>query len=445
MADFSGAPRVPSGYMSDSTFPYANSMTDLMESVPALAWPESVRTYHAMRFDTQITGVLDAYFLPMLEASWVINPKGCRDEVVELCAGAYGMDILGDNDGPGPFVRRGIQWHNHLRLALLSLVYGHMPFAFAGEIVGTPPRYRLNVLDERLPSTITNINVNEDGSLKEIYQFGSKRPIPANQLLWYAHRREGANWTGQSMLRAAYPAWLIKHEMWRVMATSSRRFGMGVPAVEAPPGATEGQILEAQRLASAMRVGDQSGVGLPSGFTAKVIGMTGSVPDTLGWIRYLDQQIAQSVLASVLNLDASPNGSRALGDTMMGLLKKSWGATAREIIYPANQLLAKIVDWNFGEDEPVPSILCTDLGRDEATAESIKLLLDAGAVKYDPTLEAAVREAHNLPPRDEDYQPPVPPALAQNAGLDTGGNQPPTGTPAGQGAAPSTVPANTGA
>ncbi len=409
MADFSGAPRVPPGYMSEQTYPFANNMTDLVEMVPALNWPESVRTYHAMRFDPQIAGVLAAYTLPLQSATWVINPKGCRDEVVELCAGAYGMEILGDNDGPGPFVRRGVQWHDHLRMALLYLVYGHMPFAYAGDIVGSPPRYRLNVLAERLPSTISQINLNEDGTLKEIYQFGGKQPVPASALLWYAHNREGSNWVGTSMLRPAYPPWLIKHEMWRVMATSSRRFGMGVPVVEAPPGATAGQIAEAQRLSSAMRVGDQSGVGLPSGFIAKIVGMTGSVPDTLGFVRYLDQQIAQSVLASVLNLDASPNGSRALGETLVNLLKQSWGATARELIYPANKLLANVVDWNFGEDEAVPSILCTDLAKPEVTAESLKLLMDAGAVKYDPTLEAATRETFSLPPIDETYEPPAPP------------------------------------
>lgn len=404
------APRNAAGYMSDQ-FLYGATGQDLMESVPALAWPESIRTYHAMRFDPKIAGVLAAYTLPLRDADWVLNPKGCRDEVVEWCAGALGLDILGDDSGPGPFVRRGVQWDDHLRLALLHLIYGFMPFAFAGEWVGDPMRYKLTTLAERMPQTITRIDVNRDGSLNEIYQFGEQNGIPASQLVWYVHNREGANWVGQSMLRPAYPPWLIKHEMWRVMATSSRRFGMGVPTVEAPPGGTPAQVTEAARLAASMRVGDQAGMGLPSGFIAKLIGITGSVPDTLDFTRYLDQQIAESVLAGLLNLDASPNGSRALGETMLGLLRMSWGATAREIILPANHLLADIVDWSWGEDEPVPSIQCINLAKPELTAEALKLLMDAGAVKYDPALEAAARDLHQLPPIDEEYraQQPTPP------------------------------------
>jgi hypothetical protein len=425
---FADAPRIPGGYVSETNL-YGTSAQDLMESVPALAWPESIRTYHAMRFDPQIAGVLSAYQLPLLSADWVLNPKGVPDEVAELCAGALGLPILGDNDGPGPFVRRGVQWHDHLRLALLMLIYGHMPFAYAGDIVGTPPRYRLTTLSERMPATITRLDVNDDGTLKSITQFGEKTDIKAEQLVWYAHQREGANWAGTSMLRAAYPAWLIKHEMWRVLATSSRRFGMGVPTVEAPPGATPAQVTEAARLAASMRVGDQAGIGLPAGFAAKLVGLTGGTPDTLGLVRYLDQQIAQSVLASVLNLDASPNGSRALGETLVGLLKMSWQATAREVIYPANLLLSRLVDWNFGEDIPVPSILCQNLNRPEATAESLKALMDAGAVTYDPTLENAAREQYQLPPRDEDYEPPAPPMPpAPPAGLDAA----PTTAPPGQ-------------
>jgi len=437
---FAEAPRVAAGYVSED-YLYGATTQDLMESVPALAWPDSVRTYNAMRFDPQIQGVLSAYSLPLQSADYLLNPKGCRDEVVELCAGAYGMQILGDNDGPGPFVRRGVQWADHLRLALLMLPFGHMPFAFSGDIEGTPRRYRLKVLSERMPQTITKIEVTRQGELSDVWQFGEKDPMKANALLWYVHNREGANWVGQSMLRSAYAPWLIKHEMWRVLATSSRRFGMGIPAVEAPPGGTDAQVQEAARLAAAMRVGDTAGMGLPSGFIAKIVGMTGSVPDTLAFVRYLDQQIAQSVLASVLTLDATPNGSRALGDTLVGLLKMSWLATAREIIYPANNLLAKLVDWNFGENEPVPSIQVTNLNRPEITAEAVKALMDAGAVKYDPNLEAAIRENYQLPERDETYVPPAPPQIGPAP------TDPPEGEPAGVGktttttTAPATEPA----
>jgi hypothetical protein len=396
-------PRAAAGYVSDNVL-YGDVVADLSENIPALAWPQSVDTYAAMRNDTQIASILKAYTLPLRSATWLIDPKGCKDKVVKACADAYGMPILGDDEsGSGPFRRRGVLWDEHLEVALDMLIYGHMPFAIGGEVSGDPMQWRLLELSERMPSTITRIEVGRNGKLTSITQFGEKQAIPASNLLWYSHAKRGGNWAGRSMLRESYAPWLIKHEMWRVLATSSRRFGTGIPVVNAPAGATDGQVEYARQLASAMRVGDQAGIGLPQGFSAQIAAMTGSLPDTLSFVRYLDQQIAQSVLASVLTLDASPNGSRALGDTMLKLLRMSWLATAREIAVPANQLLANMVDWNFGPDEDVPRIVVTDLDRPEPAADAVVSLMQSGAIKYDPNLERAMRDLYQLPMPDEEW------------------------------------------
>lgn len=396
-------PRVAAGYVSDTAL-YGDVVTDLTESIPALAWPENVQTFAAMRNDTQIGAVLRAYTLPLRSATWAIDPKGCKAAVVDKCADAYGLPIVGDpNSDDGPFRTRGVLWDEHLDVALDMLIYGHMPFAIGGEVAGQPLQWRLTELSERMPSTITKIEVNRNGTLKSITQSGEKTTIPASNLLWYAHAKRGGNWQGRSMLREAYAPWLLKHEMWRVLATSSRRFGTGIPVVNAPPGATDAQVKIAQQLASAMRVGDQAGMGLPDGYSAAIAAMTGSLPDTLGFVRYLDQQIAQSVLASVLNLDASPNGSRSLGEVMLSLLRMSWLAVAREIAVPANRLLANMVDWNYGSDEAVPRIVVLDLDRPEPTAEAVGSLISQGAIKYDPSLEAAMRARYQLPPVDEQW------------------------------------------
>lgn len=387
---------------------------DLLENVPALTFPLSSQVYSRMRTDPHIAGVLSSYELPLRSATYAVNPRGCRDEVVQLCADAWGLPIAGDNDGPGPARRRGVVWDDHLRLALLMLPFGFSPFAIRYDVGGSPIRARLAELSERLPQTITDIDIDDDGKLLGLRQNGSKKLLSANSLLIYTHRREGSAYQGRSMLREAYAPWLLKHEMWRVLGQSNRRFGMGVPSVTAPPGAAPADVTRAAQLAAGWRAGDRAGLGLPNGFTFDLSGMKGSAPDTLGFINYLDGQIATSVLAEILNLDTASTGNRALGDTVIGLLQMSWKAVAREITGPATQMNIQMVDYNFGEDEPVPAILCTDINRPEITSEAISSLVTCGALTPDLGLENDLRIRYDLPvikdaDRDQARTPETPP------------------------------------
>lgn len=394
---------------------YGQWYGDLLEQIPDLTWPLSARTFSMMRHDPQLTAVLSAYTLPIRRATWAVDPAGCRDEVVQLVADDLGLPILGVDAEPGPARRRGVRWADHLRLALLSLTFGFMPFERRYQIVNG--QARLVNLGERMPHTIGSIQLARDESVESITQnLAATRPIPANRLVWYAHDREAANWTGRSIMRASYGAWLLKHETWRVHATSIRRFGMGVPSVTAPTGATPAQVAEAQRLASAMRVGDRAGVGLPPGFSLALTGLTGSVPDALGFIHYLDQQMSRSALAGLMDLGDTSNGSRALGDSFLDLFLLSLQSVADEIADTATTgqtgmpgIVTDIVDLNFSEDEPAPRIVVQDVGsRHEVNAEALDLLLKAGAISPDPALEAYVREAWRLPDLAELVRSPTP-------------------------------------
>ncbi|GAA3721732.1 hypothetical protein GCM10022224_103970 [Nonomuraea antimicrobica] len=386
---------------------------DWLEILPDLQWPTSVRTYAKMRHDPQLAGVLAAYTLPIRRATWQLDPAGCRDEVVQLVADDLGLPIKGVDAKPTGARRRGVSWAEHIRLALLSLVFGHMVFERRYEI--RRGQARLVALGERMPHTIADIELAPDGTIRSASQdiAGGGRPIPAHRLAWYVHAREGANWAGRSVMRASYGPWLLKHELWRINATSIRRFGMGIPAVEAPPGATAGQIAEAQKLASAMRAGDQAGIGLPPNFRLSLTGMSGSAPDALAFITYLDQQMSRSALAGLQDLGNTPNGSRALGQSFLDLFLLSLQGIADEIADVATSghpsmpgVVTQLVDFNFGEDEPAPKVIAADVGtRHEVTAEALQLLLSVGAITADDELEAYIRQAMRLPERAENAPP----------------------------------------
>lgn len=405
------APTTPRGFTGGDApgSGYFAVLSDLLEQIPELRWPESIRTYAQMRHDPQLSAVLAAYFLPLRRASWHVNADGCRPDVARQVADDIGLPLAGEKPTASGARRRGVSWPEHMRVAVQHLTYGHMPFELGATIVEQAGRQvaRLTSLTELLPQTVLVIETEPTGALKLIKQApvdsSQAPPITADRLTWYCHEREGAHWQGRSLLRPAYASWLIKQEMIRVHATSNRRFGMGVPGFEVAPGTnvTPAQLAEANRLAQTIKVSDKGGYAAPPGFQLVIKGLSGAVPDTLSFVRYLDQQMARQALAGLLDLGDTPNGSRALGEAFLDMFLLSLQAIGDAMAATATQEIAvRIVDWNWGTDQAVPQIVCGDVGADHAvTAQSLQLLMSSGALSADPSLEQYVRQRWQIPQR----------------------------------------------
>jgi hypothetical protein len=171
------------------------------ENTYELNFPESVVTYSRMRHDPQIKAVLNAYILPILRATWVIDPDGARDEVAQHVADDLGVNILGQDERPGAARRRGVVWQRHLRQALYEqLVFGFMAFERRYRIEDDGSAH-LDHLGARMPWSVARINTNRDGTIESLEQVTQAAPIPANRLVWYVNDLEGGNWTGMSLLR----------------------------------------------------------------------------------------------------------------------------------------------------------------------------------------------------------------------------------------------------
>lgn len=430
MVDAKLVPTSPSGYADDAVL-WQSVLAEWGEQVPDLLWPSSVWTYAQMRRDPQLAGILKALSLPIRRATWQIDPAGCRPEVAQLVADDLGLPVAGV-EKPGARKVRGVSWTEHVRMSLLMLVYGHMPFELVAEI--RDGQARLTQLAERMPSSIGEIRVHPDGSLAGINQNalpGIPGPpqIDVDRLVWYSHEREGSAWQGQSVLRPAFAPWLLKREMQRVHATSNRRFGAGVPVMQPQPGTapTPQQQAAAQEAASAIRVGDQGGMAGTPGYTLQLMGLSGAVPDTLSFMRWLDQQMSRMALAGFLDLGDTPNGSRALGDSFIDLFLMSLQSVAEYVADTATrQAAARLVEWNWGEDEPVPAVTVADVGSQHSvTAESIQALITSGALTTDSELEAWIRREYRLPPKPPEPEPkpaPKPPTPPVPPGTDGAGD-----------------------
>jgi hypothetical protein len=423
------------GIVSDTT--YDAWLGEALELIPNLVYPLSNATYTSMRRDPQLAAILAGWTLQIRQATWAVDPAGCRPEVAQLVADDLGLPIMGD-DQPRAARVRGVSWAEHLRTALLSLVYGH--YGFEMQVAVRDGLVRLIALAERPPHTITYIHTDPRAgsflgvSQDQIGNFDVPQ-IKADRMVWYCHDREGTSFQGQSLLRPAYGPWLLKKELQRVLATSSRRFGMGVPTMKALAGTqpTEAQMSSALGLATSARVGESGGAVVPPGFVFELVGMTGSTPDTLAFIKYLDQQASRMALMGHMDLGETTNGSRALGDTFVNVLMMALRAVASNLADTVTrQVAARLVEWNWGLDEPVPTVAVSNIGSQrDVNAESLSLLMQSGALAADPALESWVRREFRLPEREPQSPPPLqpPPPVP-----------PPAVTPAPASTTPATTP-----
>jgi hypothetical protein len=294
-----------------------------IERVVELMWPNSIRAYSAMMNDAQIASLLHGLTLPIRAYWWYIDPNGAPPEAVERVKKDYNLST--DPEPTDEFKRRRsakrFSFEKHLEDALRALVYGHYFFEQVGQ-VGEDGYWHLQKLGIRPPRTVTEINVAPDGGLMNIvqgYRYPNPIIIPINRLVAYVWDREGANWTGRSMLRPVYRNHIVKDRVLRVGAINIERAG-GVPFVQAPEGASGDQIRELDLLARKFRVGEGAGAALPHGAQLKFASAANG-DGAVAYIKQQNEEMARAFLQMVNMLGQTNSGSRALGDTFHDILR----------------------------------------------------------------------------------------------------------------------------
>jgi hypothetical protein len=318
----------------------------------------------------------------------------------------WGLPIVGENPEPPPRTKDRFSWLEHLELALLMLPFGHIFFEQLYRVDDDGNRAHLGKLEPRMPKTIEKIDVARDGGLISITQcgtldYGMQRPIPVDRLVAYVYKKEGGNWLGRSILRQAYKNWLIKDRLLRVQAQTIERNGMGIPVATDAEGATAEQHAAGLAMAKALRAGEAAGISLPFGSKLELMGVSGQLPDAQPAINYHDNQIARAVLAHFLNLGAeSGTGSYALGVTFADFFTASLQTLAQQVADVATMhIVEDLVDKNWGPEEPAPKITFDEIGsRQQATAQSITSLIQAGALEPDDRLEESLRQQYGPAP-----------------------------------------------
>jgi hypothetical protein len=280
----------------------------------------------------------------------------------------------------------------------------------------------LRKLAARPQRTIADWHVALDGGLVSIEQYAPASDaktvygiapvtLPIDRLVVYTRDMEPGQWVGNSLLRPSYKHWLLKDELIRYQAVAIRRNGMGVPIGESPEGATQEEVDKLAEIAQSYRGGDTAGAALPAGARLELKGVQGNLPDIAQAIAYHDNMIAIAGLAHFLNL--SGGGSYALASVQADTFVQSVQTFAESIRDIAqSHVVEDIVDINWGTSEPAPRLVFDEIGsRTDATAASLKMLVEAGLLSPSIFDEQAVRQRLGFPARPT--EPSVDPSVGQ--------------------------------
>jgi hypothetical protein len=390
---------------------------DEWEYVPELRWPLNVFLYDQMRTDSQLAALMTGTMWGITQLRYVIDPNGCPSTLVKEISEDLGVPVMGEDEQPLGRMKGKFVHSAHIRQAMLAVLYGHMYFNIVGKIIDG--KWRLTKLAPRMPQTIRQINVADDGGLVSILQWGPAGnlgmsstgaqmytelypEIPVDNLIGFIFEREGASWTGRSMLRDVYRDWIAKDRLMRIEMINHERAG-GVPYATGAPGMTVDEITDLDQMMQQFRIGDTSGGALPSGAELHIAKGTGSDVDRT--IKRIDESMARRFLLMLVNLAQGGQhvGSYALGETFEDFFIVGQRNIAEWYCDTVTEhLIENIVDWNYGEDTKLtPRLTWERSSEDSLGTDQLSQLVQRGVISMDDETENWVRYRYRMPQKTE--------------------------------------------
>ena len=375
---------------------FGKVLSETVEYLTDLQGSKGYTVFDKMRrSDGQVKGALLACELPFHSAYWDIQP-GTND-----AQGNYIADALRENI----FETMTITWEDILHHIMLMNAFGWMPMEKVWELDGGS--YVWRKWAPRMPNTITQVCVDPTGGLDYIVQqcwnndkFDSI-PIPVKKLLVFTNEREGSNYTGISLLRAAYKHWWYKNTLYAIDGMAAERHGMGMAKFTYPPGANQEQKDKIAEVGQRLTAHERAYVALPADLGFELLGVQGQLHDIKGSIEHHDLQIARSILAQFMTLGSGSTGSFALSEDQSSFFLMALKAMGKNICNVINRYaIRELVDYNW-EVTKYPKITVSDLDSYDISkmAEALTKLVTAGVILPDEYIETELRRKMHLPAR----------------------------------------------
>jgi hypothetical protein len=295
-----------------------------------------------------------------------------------------------------------------VRNALLMLDFGCAAHEDVWTVDGS--FVRLRKLAARMPITFYRWHTEADGeTLLALEQYGYRGGrylnvlLPAEKCTVFTYQQEGANFWGISLLRAMYPHWYVKSQLYRIDAIACERNSLGVPVYRLAPGFSSQDRDAAYSFVTQLAAHEATGMVEPpgdanSGF--RIVGYEGRVRDLGPSIEHHNVMISRAALALFMDLGQAEHGSRALGkehgDFFLLALQNLADQVALQI---TNTTVRRLVSYNFGEHAPVPRLVAANVQARGLTdiVDALTQFAQAGLVVSETNLRNYIREELALP------------------------------------------------
>jgi hypothetical protein len=400
------------------------------------------------RSDASVREALWHIEMPIRNATWRCEPASTEASDLELCAfwETTLHEWLGgepnDPDYQAAIAVTGAGFDTTLQQILSCLAYGHSVFEIVGKIVdgemeyehpdtGEPVQFSRGPIEtwhklaQRLPQTIWRWH-QQNGDIYAIEQRVFKNDsyetidIPGEDLMVFTLNREGDDFTGESILRPAYKAWLLKELVEKIMGVAAERFGVGIPIGYVPESAENDEVAQARlsTILAQLRAGAFAHVVVPGkkatstdsdGYLIEILSPTGGFPDFDALLTYLRAEISAAVCARFSQLGHGKVGARATGDTQSKIWEDSLHVFARFIAGVLEQGLRRLSLKNFPPPRRWPRILVEDIEADnlEAFATANAALVTSQAIIADKQYRQYVRRVIDAPREADDTSGPA--------------------------------------
>lgn len=271
---------------------------------------------------------------------------------------------------------------------------------------------------ERRPETIQEW-IEKDGELTAVKQYVYDNDeekyvhpeIPIENLIVATNEMEGNEYTGISLLRSAYKAWVMKELLEKISGVAYEMHGVGLLTVYLQQGVDKKFREEIEQMLKDLRAGEfhycifplPKAQGNLGGITFEINSPDGGIPDFEPMLQYWRGEIKGSVLARFAELGHGQTGARSTGDTQSQVWYNALHAVARYIEDLHDPLIKRLIDKNYPDVKDYPRLKFGEIESKNLTefADSLQKLSNAQIVKPDKPLRDWARRTVGAPDEDE--------------------------------------------